>query len=139
MRIFVDTGTWITIADRNDQYAKVASQFYTDLIVQRSNLLTSNLVLVETFNLLSSTIGSKATVKFGNAIKTNAFLTIEPITSVDWERGWKIFDKYDDKDFSFTDCTSFALMERLKVKSAFAFDIHFRQYGLNVFPSIDTL
>ncbi|OGW14778.1 MAG: hypothetical protein A2035_01375 [Nitrospirae bacterium GWA2_42_11] len=134
MRIFVDTGAWIAIADKNDQYAKIATKFYTDLVLQRSNLFTSNLVLVETFNLLSRTIGSKGTTKFGDAIKTNVFLTVESITLVDWERGWRIFGKYDDKDFSFTDCTSFALMERLKVKSAFAFDVHFRQYGFSVFP-----
>jgi len=134
MRIFVDTGAWIAIADKNDQYAKIATKFYTNLIIQRSNLFTSNLVLVETFNLLSRTIGSKSTTKFGDALKTNVFLTVESITLVDWERGWKIFGKYDDKDFSFTDCTSFALMERLKVKSAFSFDVHFRQYGFTVFP-----
>jgi len=134
MRIFVDTGAWIAIADKNDQYAKIATKFYTNLIIQRSNLFTSNLVLVETFNLLSRTIGSKSTTKFGDALKTNVFLTVESITLVDWERAWKIFGKYDDKDFSFTDCTSFALMERLKVKSAFAFDVHFRQYGFSVFP-----
>src|SRR3972149_12066981 len=134
MMIFVDTGAWVAIADKNDQYAKIATKFYTDLVLQRSNLFTSNLVLVETFNLLSRTIGSKGTTKFGDAIKTNVFLTVESITLVDWERGWRIFGKYDDKDFSFTDCTSFALMERLKVKSAFAFDVHFRQYGFSVFP-----
>ena len=134
MRIFVDTGAWVAIADKNDQYAKIATKFYTDLVLQRSNLFTSNLVLVETFNLLSRTIGSKSTTKFGDALKTNVFLTVESITLVDWERGWKIFGKYDDKDFSFTDCTSFALMERLKVKSAFSFDVHFRQYGFTVFP-----
>ncbi len=88
MRIFVDTGAWIAIADRNDQYAKIASQFYTDLILQRRKLITSDLILVETFNLLSRTIGSKATVKFGNVLKTHAFLIIEPITPLDWERGW---------------------------------------------------
>jgi len=90
MRIFVDTGAWIAIADRNDQYAKIASQFYTDLIHQRRNLITSDLILVETFNLLSRTIGSKTTVKFGNVLKTHPFLIIEPITRLDWERGMSI-------------------------------------------------
>lgn len=38
-----------------------------------------------------------------------------------------------DQDFSFTDCTSFALMERLGVAEAFAFDRHFLvyRYGAN--------
>jgi len=129
MRIFVDTGAWIAIADRNDQYAKIASQFYTDFVLQKRNLITSDLVLVETFNLLSRTIGSKATFKFGNILKTIAILTIEPITPLDWEEGWRIFERYEDKGFSFTDCTSFAIMERMKITTAFAFDEHFRQYG----------
>lgn len=136
MKIFVDTAGWIAIADRNDQYAKIAGQFYTELILKRSNLLTSNLVLTETFNLLARTIGAKATINFGNALKTNVFLKIESITPIDWESGWNILGKYTDKHFSFTDCTSFALMERLKIKSAFTFDAHFRQYGFSVFPSI---
>ena len=116
MKIFIDTGAWIAIADRNDQYAKIASQFYTDLILQRSHLVTSNLILVESFNLLSRTIGNKATIKFGDTIKTNIFLIIETITPTDWQKGWNIFGKYYDKDFSFTDCTSFAIMERFPLK-----------------------
>ncbi|MBI4822940.1 MAG: hypothetical protein HY805_01755 [Nitrospirae bacterium] len=47
---------------------------------------------------------------------------------------WKLLEKYSDKDFSFTDCTSFALMERLKIKTAFTFDAHFTQYGFNQIP-----
>ncbi|MBU4320037.1 MAG: PIN domain-containing protein [Thermodesulfovibrionales bacterium] len=86
MIVFIDTGAWIAIADRNDQYSKDASQLYTNLIVKRDYLVTSDLVLVETYNLLLKTIGNKATISFANKLKTIPFLEVVPITLHDWER-----------------------------------------------------
>lgn len=131
MIIFIDTSAWVAIADRNDQYAKEAGEAYKSLILKREQLITSDLVLVETYNLLSQTIGSRATVHFGNRLKENPFLKVVSVTISDWEKAWKILERYDDKDFSFTDCTSFALMERLKIKTVFTFDAHFTQYGFS--------
>lgn len=39
-----------------------------------------------------------------------------------------------DKDFSFTDCTSFIVMELLRINEAFSFDKHFDQYGFIRLP-----
>ncbi|MEW6108661.1 MAG: PIN domain-containing protein [Nitrospirota bacterium] len=127
--IFVDAGAWIAITDRNDQHYKEAGRLYTKLILGREQLVTSDLVLVETYNLLLRTIGNEATISFADKLKVISYLKVVPIITQDWERAWKILEKYDDKDFSFTDCTSFALMERLKIGNAFAFDSHFRQFG----------
>ena len=102
--------------------------------LRKEQLITSDLVLVETYNLLSQTIGSKATVNFGNKLKSISFLKIVSVMVSDWERAWKILEKYSDKNFSFTDCTSFALMERLKIKNAFSFDTNFSQYGFVRIP-----
>jgi predicted nucleic acid-binding protein len=38
------------------------------------------------------------------------------------------------RDFSYVDATSFAVMERLGIRDAFAFDGHFEQYSLNRLP-----
>ncbi len=40
-----------------------------------------------------------------------------------------VFRRYQDKQWSFTDCTSKVLIERLGIAEAFAFDHHFEQFG----------
>lgn len=53
---------------------------------------------------------------------------------IDEDLAWEIAKKYKDKDFSYTDCLSFAVMTRLGCRRAFAFDQHFRQMSFLVFP-----
>jgi predicted nucleic acid-binding protein len=48
----------------------------------------------------------------------------------------KAFKNASDRGWSFTDCTSFQLMHRLKITDAFAFDRHFGEAGLNRLPDI---
>ncbi len=57
---------------------------------------------------------------------------VERITPEDEEKAGEIIRRYTYKSFSYTDATSFVVMERLGIKEAFAFDPHFRQYGLKL-------
>jgi predicted nucleic acid-binding protein len=52
-------------------------------------------------------------------------LTIE---EADLESAWYILQSFPDQDFSLVDCTTFAVMERLGIDEAFAFDSHFLVY-----------
>jgi len=47
---------------------------------------------------------------------------------------WQLFQRYRDKRYSFTDCVSFAVMKRLKLKTALTFDKHFTQAGFERKP-----
>lgn len=50
-------------------------------------------------------------------------------------RAWEIILAFQDKDFSYTDATSFAVAETLGIEEAFSLDQHFRRYGsLRVVP-----
>lgn len=51
------------------------------------------------------------------------------ITSDDFTRAWRVFVQFSDKGWSFTDCTSKMIMERLSISTAFSFDEHFDQFG----------
>ena len=59
-------------------------------------------------------------------------LAIMGITTQDFWRGRVIARQWSDQAFSMVDCTSFALIERLGIPRAFAFDAHFCifRYGL---------
>jgi predicted nucleic acid-binding protein len=46
----------------------------------------------------------------------------------------EIFESYSDQDFSFTDCTSFAVMRALGLSEAFTGDKHFVTTGFQLVP-----
>ena len=63
---------------------------------------------------------------------------LEWVTAEDADEAWRVFSTYQDKGWSFTDCTSRVVMRRLGIATALAFDKHFREYGdVAVVPSIE--
>ena len=57
------------------------------------------------------------------------------LTEEDVREAWTTFAQYEDKSWSFTDCSSKVVMDQMKIAQAFAFDQHFRQFGtVNVVP-----
>ena len=57
------------------------------------------------------------------------------LTEADIRQAWNVFQQYDDKGWSFTDCASKVVIERFSIVRAFAFDHHFRQFGnIQVIP-----
>jgi len=73
-------------------------------------------------------------VSFRNDLETSTLLRILWVERDVESGGWKIFKTHKDKGYSFTDCTSFALMETQAIRNAFTFDRHFAQYGFNILP-----
>ena len=56
----------------------------------------------------------------------------ERVESDRFERARQLFVQYRDKDLSFTDCTSFAVMRDLRVTTVITTDNHFHQVGFDV-------
>jgi predicted nucleic acid-binding protein len=62
---------------------------------------------------------------------------LEYVTEQDIEQAWIVFSTYRDKAWSFTDCTSLAVMRRLGLSHAIALDQHFDQMpGIATIPLI---
>jgi uncharacterized protein len=127
--IFVDTSGFLAIENRYDACHKLSIDFRDTCLKSGVTLLTSDYVLDESYTIIRLRAGHKTAVGFGEAIRASRLIYVEYVTTEIIEQAWKIFRTYADHDFSFTDCTSFALMERLGISDAFSFDSHFREYG----------
>ena len=130
-RVFVDTGAWYALIDRRDpDHERVVAAFHE----HRGRLLTSNFVLDETLTLVRYRLGWKISHRFGEQLRTGALARFERISPRDEEAAWTIFSTYSDKSFSYTDCTSFALCNRLDLPICLAIDSDFRAFGLHCLP-----
>jgi len=118
------------IADKGDANRKTALQF-RDEIAGKVRLVTTDYVLDELYTLLLINIGFQKTVEY----KRNMDILIkENILEIIWinrqfaEQAWEIFERFNqDKQWSFTDCTSYAVMKYMGITEVFAFDHHFEQ------------
>jgi predicted nucleic acid-binding protein len=124
--VLVDTGAWYALADASDRHHREARRFYL-AEAPRGRLLTTDLILSETWTLIAAHLGRAAALTFWNTLRKTR-TPVVTIEAVDLEAAWRIVHDFHDQTFSFTDCTSFAVMERLGVDEAFAFDTHFLVY-----------
>ena len=133
MRLFVDTSAWLALNNKNDQYHDEAVSKITKVRQQKIQLVTSEYVFDESVTIIRYRVSHRAAVAFGDALISSNVASIEDITDEERLKAWVLFKKYRDKDLSFTDCTSFALMVKLKLQKAFSFDDHFKQVGFELF------
>jgi predicted nucleic acid-binding protein len=45
---------------------------------------------------------------------------------------WKVVSRLERRQVSLVDCTSFQIMEQLRLRKAFAFDSHFKDFGFEL-------
>jgi uncharacterized protein len=129
--VFVDTGAWYALVDKDDADHTAASIF---LAANTTPLITTNAVFSETITLIRYRIGHEAARIFGQKLKESASVRMVAVTPADEDRAWELFTRYQDQDFSYADCTSFAVMQRMKLDTAFTFDRHFKVMKFVVVP-----
>lgn len=123
---FADTSAFFAAYNRQDQHYREAVEF----LRQRPRLITTNFVVDETITLIRVRASHRLAVELGEDLWQERLAHLCPVTYSDQRTAWQLFKKFDDKRFSFTDCTSFAVMLRLGVLRAFTFDDDFVQTGL---------
>lgn len=134
MKLFADTGAWLAAFDRGDAFHDAARSAILSVQGQRLTFLTSDYIVDETITAILMRAGHGFAVRFGDWVQTDRRVQIVKIDDDLWQAAWQLFKRYHDKKFSFTDCTSFVLMQRQGLVDVFGFDHHFEQMGFRLWP-----
>lgn len=126
-RVFADTSAFIAAWDPRDQEHERAVQTIHALAASRTRLVTTNFILDESLTWFRKNADAREQV--GRAILESAFVDFVRLEAIDEHRAWEMCLKRRDQAFSFTDLTSFVLMERLRLREVFTFDDDFRRFG----------
>jgi uncharacterized protein len=132
--LFVDTAGWMACADAADPAHVKATTARDRWLERKGVLVTTDYIIDETLTLIRFRIGLSASEAWWNQVEGSARLQWELVTPERAEKARHLFFRYADKDFSFTDCTSFVVMQQLKLKQALTTDRHFKQIGFQIVP-----
>ena len=120
--IFIDTGAFLARHLSKDQYHRRATEFWNVIREKNETCATSNFVLDETFTLLGRRAGYGFAAQRARNIYASGSLIILRSDNEDELKAIDFFEKYSDHRLSFTDCVSFVLMQKSKIKRVFTFD-----------------
>ncbi len=130
-RVLIDSSAYLAVLDGTDSFHDEALALTARLLQARYRHYLTNSLLFEAHALIMRSLGIYAGQRFLRDV-TGSTAVIIRVRQADERRAIEIIERYQDKDFSFTDALSFVVMERLRIPLAFTFDQHFAQYGLNV-------
>jgi predicted nucleic acid-binding protein len=122
--IFVDTSAWYAAYVPSDKFNQAVLRILNDA---SEPVVTSDFVVDETMTLLRIRGENRRALSFGKDFLFDACARVEMIEFDDLKQAYQMFARYRDKDWSFTDCTSYVVMKRLSITNAVSLDEHFRQ------------
>ncbi len=130
--VFVDSGAWIALALSRDPLHAQAREQWDLLQGAGAKLHTSVPVVIETFTFLDRNANRDVALRWKDAIYEGGTIRILPCELRDLEQSWEYFRRADLHKLSAVDATSFAIMKRVRIRLAYAFDHHFAAVGFRL-------
>ena len=129
--LFIDTSGWASIIVPTEQHHVIATQHFRQAILTQQSILTSNYIITELVALLQSPLRLPRSAIFAQVdiIRNNALVQQIHLTSELDQAAWELCKQRLDKTWSLVDCSSFILMQQLKIQTALTTDHHFEQAG----------
>jgi predicted nucleic acid-binding protein len=133
--LFLDTGFLLALESADDQHHAAAHQYWQSFESGNSvPLVTTSYVLDEVATFFNTRgLHAKAVETCSDLMNSPSVLLVHVDEDL-FQEAWRYFARHDDKRYSLTDCVSFVVMKRMKIKTALTFDQHFAQAGFERRP-----
>jgi predicted nucleic acid-binding protein len=132
--VFVDTSGWYALIDRQDARHTAVVALVQRFVRAGTRLVTTDYVIDESCTLAKARAGSLMAFRLLDLVRGTEALDLEWIGSERFDRSEAELRKYHDQAFSFTDCTSFAVMREMRIAEVITTDAHFRIAGFRIVP-----
>jgi uncharacterized protein len=132
--LFVDTAGWMACVDAGNPSHGPACEARDTALEAGALMVTTDYVMDETLTLIRIRLGLPAAKAWWEQVEGSSRVRWEWVGMERAEKARKAFFRFRDKSYSFTDCTSFVVMQELRLKEALTTDRHFRQMGFRVLP-----
>jgi predicted nucleic acid-binding protein len=127
--VFVDTGAWVALRYKRDQYHARARSILKRLRGERRALVTTEWVLAETVTLLKARGAVDHALALGAALQDGRLGLLVESTAERRARAWGRFERHRGLRVGWVDCASFAVMDELGLRTFFGFDDDFVRAG----------
>lgn len=124
--VFLDTSAIYALINKKDPSHKKVEDFLKNF---EGSLFVTNYIFDESVTLIRARLGHEKAVFVGNILLKSPQIEKMWVTPDDEKKAWELFVLRNYKSYSFTDCTSFVVMRRIKIKNCLTLDGHFRQEG----------
>lgn len=130
--VFVDTSAWYAISDRADTNHPSAVATLKRLASARARMVTTGHVLAELHRLMLHRSHRHVAAEAVRRIASTPRVEMVHADAADLDAALVWIDRFADQEFTLTDAIGFAVMDRLKVRRAFAYDRDFAVAGFDL-------
>ena len=109
--IFVDTSAWYARYTPRDAYHQAALEFHRS---NREPLVTTDYIVDETLTVLKARGNYERALHLGPRLLAGQLAYLIWVEPADVEAALAIYRQFRDKDWSFTDCVSYVIIQRLE-------------------------
>jgi hypothetical protein len=127
--VFVDTSGLYALVEKNDAHHRAARRVVEKLLHGGRKLVLTDYIIDETTTLANACSGKHVAMRVLGLVEQSEGIRIEWVGSLRFEATTTFFRKHTDHGYSFTDCTSFIVMNELELTQAMTTDKHFPQAG----------